>query len=55
MLNHGFRNTAKSELQSSMTDVNGDGNVDLLLYGSSAIGGGGEIKINLLKSKIQLP
>ena len=49
------KNTAKSELQSSMTDVNGDGNVDLLLYGSSAIGGGGEIIINLLRSKIQLP
>jgi len=49
------KNTAQSELQSNMTDANGDGIIDLLLYGSTTHAGGGEIKINLLKSKIQLP
>jgi hypothetical protein len=49
------KNTAQSELQSSMTDVNGDGIIDLLLYGSSTSAGGGEIKINILRSKIMLP
>jgi hypothetical protein len=48
-------NTAGSELQSTMTDVNGDGNIDLLLFGSTAYAGGGDIKIYLLRTNIQLP
>ncbi len=48
-------NTARSELQSTMTDVNGDGIMDLIHFGSTTHAGGGDIKIYILKSKIQLP
>ncbi len=48
-------NNAGSELQSTLWDVNGDGITDLILFGSTTYAGGGEIKIHLLRSKIQLP
>jgi hypothetical protein len=47
--------TAGNELQSLMTDVNNDGIIDLLLFGSTTHLGGGAIEVHLLRDNIQLP
>jgi hypothetical protein len=47
--------TAGNELQSLMTDVNNDGLIDLLLFGSTTHLGGGAIEVHLLRDNIQLP
>lgn len=44
-----------NELQSRLIDVNGDGIVDLVLFGSATDGGGGAIEIHLLRSPLTLP
>lgn len=47
--------SAGNELQSRLIDVNGDGIVDLVLFGSATDGGGGAIEIDLLRSPLTLP
>jgi hypothetical protein len=46
--------SAGNELQSIMTDVNGDGVADLVLFGSTTDLGGGAIEIYLYKSGLRL-
>lgn len=47
--------SAGNELQSRLIDVNGDGIVDLVLFGSATDGGGGAIEIHLLRFPLTLP
>ena len=46
---------AESELQSILADVNGDGIVDLILFGVSTDRGGGSIEVHLLRGQLKLP
>ncbi|NCW86152.1 MAG: VCBS repeat-containing protein, partial [Oxalobacteraceae bacterium] len=46
--------SAGNELQSIMTDVNGDGVIDLVLYGSASDSGGGVIEIYLMRAPARL-
>ncbi|NBO55647.1 MAG: VCBS repeat-containing protein [Actinobacteria bacterium] len=47
--------SAGNELQSLMTDVNGDGITDLMLFGSATDSGGGAIEVHLLRSYLRAP
>lgn len=43
-----------NELQSLMVDVNNDGNLDMLLFGSAADNGGGNIELYLMSKKFNI-
>lgn len=47
--------SAGNELQGRLVDVNGDGIVDLMLFGSATDRGGGSIEVHLLRGQLKLP